>query len=121
MISALEIDERPTSDRAVPPVVDMAAAERAVADLLVAVGQDPENDALVDTPRRVALAFAELLRRREFDLTTFPNAEGYDELVLARDIPFRSLCRHHLLPFQVSPTSATYRRLGSSVCPSWPG
>ena len=54
---------------------------------------------LAETPRRVAEAFAELLTPEPFDLTTFPNDEGYDELVLVRDIPFRSLCEHHLLPF----------------------
>jgi GTP cyclohydrolase IA len=79
--------------------VDLAAAEVAVRDLLVALGHDPESEHLADTPRRVAGAFAELLTPRPFDLTTFPNDEGYDELVLARDIPFQSLCEHHLLPF----------------------
>jgi GTP cyclohydrolase I len=47
----------------------------------------------------VASAYAELLSPRSFQLTTFPNDEGYDELVIARDIPFSSLCQHHLLPF----------------------
>ncbi|MFD1050086.1 GTP cyclohydrolase I, partial [Kibdelosporangium lantanae] len=51
------------------------------------------------TPGRMARAYAELFTPREFDLTTFPNDEGYDELVLARDIPIRSVCEHHLLPF----------------------
>jgi GTP cyclohydrolase IA len=81
------------------PDVDLTAAEVAVRDLLVALGHDPESEHLADTPRRVAGAFAELLTPRSFDLTTFPNDEGYDELVLARDIPFQSLCEHHLLPF----------------------
>jgi GTP cyclohydrolase I len=80
-------------------VVDHAAAERAVGDLLVALGRDPGDEHLADTPRRVAAAFAELLTPRPFAPTTFPNDEGYDELVLARDIPFHSLCEHHLLPF----------------------
>jgi GTP cyclohydrolase I len=79
--------------------VDVPAAERAVRDLLAALGQDVTLAHLVDTPRRVAAAFAELLTPEPFTLTTFPNDEGYDELVLARDIPFRSLCEHHLLPF----------------------
>ena len=79
--------------------IDLEAAERAVADLLVALGHDPETEQLAETPRRVAAAYAELLTSRPFDLTTFPNDEGYDELVLARDIPFQSLCEHHLLPF----------------------
>ena len=47
----------------------------------------------------MARAWAELLTPRPFDLTTFPNDEGYDELVVARDIPVRSVCEHHLLPF----------------------
>jgi GTP cyclohydrolase I len=51
------------------------------------------------TPQRVAAAYAELLAPQEFELTTFANDEHYDELVLARDIPFRSLCEHHMLPF----------------------
>jgi GTP cyclohydrolase I len=80
--------------------VDLAAAEQAVADLLAALGQDPDDDHTRDTPRRVAAAFAEMLTPRSFNLTTFPNEEGYDELVLARDIPFHSLCQHHMLPFK---------------------
>ena len=80
--------------------VDLVAAERAVADLLVALGQDPDDEHAADTPRRVAAAYAELLTPRPFNVTTFPNDEGYDELVLARDIPFHSLCQHHLLPFK---------------------
>jgi GTP cyclohydrolase I len=81
------------------PQLDTVAAERAVRDLLVALGQDPASPHLADTPRRVAGAYAELLTPREFNLTTFPNDEGYDELVIARDIPVSSLCEHHLLPF----------------------
>jgi GTP cyclohydrolase I len=79
--------------------IDLPAAQRAVADLLVALGRDPENAHLAETPRRVANAYAEMLTPREFELTTFPNDEGYDELVLAKDIPVQSLCEHHLLPF----------------------
>lgn len=80
-------------------IVDVDAAARAVADLLIALGHDPESEHLAETPRRVAAAYAELLTPRNFKLTTFPNEEGYDELVLARGIAFQSLCRHHLLPF----------------------
>lgn len=79
--------------------VDVEAAQRAVADLLLALGRDPTSEHLAATPRRVAHAYAELLTPREFNLTTFPNEEGYDELVLARGIPVQSLCEHHLLPF----------------------
>jgi GTP cyclohydrolase I len=81
------------------PSIDLEAAERAAADLLVALGADLEDEGLRDTPRRVAHAYAELLTPKPFNLTTFPNEEGYDELVLARDIPFHSLCMHHMLPF----------------------
>lgn len=80
--------------------IDLARAERAVADLLAALGQDADDEHLRDTPRRVAAAYAEMLTPRSFNLTTFPNEEGYDELVLARDIPFHSLCQHHMLPFK---------------------
>nr|WP_205661170.1 GTP cyclohydrolase I FolE [Amycolatopsis vastitatis] len=80
--------------------VDLHAAERAVADLLRALGKDPASEHLGDTPRRVAQAYAEMLRPRDFQLTTFPNDEGYDELVLAKSIPVQSLCEHHLLPFR---------------------
>jgi GTP cyclohydrolase IA len=79
--------------------IDLVAAEQAVRDLLVALGRDPDSEHVRGTPRRVAGAFAELLTPEPFDLTTFANDEGYDELVLARDIPFQSLCEHHLLPF----------------------
>ena len=80
--------------------IDLPAAEQAVADLLVALGRDPQNAHLADTPRRVANAYAEMLRPRDFKLTTFPNDEGYDELVLAKSIPVQSLCEHHMLPFR---------------------
>jgi GTP cyclohydrolase IA len=79
--------------------VDVAAAERAVADLLRALGRDPHSPHLAETPRRVAAAYAELLTAPQFELTTFPNDEGYNELVLATAIPVQSLCEHHLLPF----------------------
>ncbi len=79
--------------------IDVDGAERAVRDLLVALGQDPWSERLLDTPRRVAQAYEELLTPRPFVPTTFPNDEGYDELVVARGIAFHSLCEHHLLPF----------------------
>ncbi|MGH8912353.1 MAG: GTP cyclohydrolase I, partial [Acidimicrobiia bacterium] len=73
-------------------VIDLPAAERAVADLLAALGEDLDDDHVRDTPRRVAAAYAEMLTPRAFNLTTFPNDEGYNELVLAKNIPFHSLC-----------------------------
>jgi GTP cyclohydrolase I len=82
-----------------PPEIDVDAVGQAVTSLLRALGRDPHSEHLWDTPRRVAEAYAEMLTPRPFQLTTFPNDEGYDELVLARGIPFHSLCQHHLLPF----------------------
>jgi GTP cyclohydrolase I len=79
--------------------VDLAAAEHAAADFLHALGISTDTESLHGTPGRMARAYAELFSPRPFDLTTFPNDEGYDELVLARSIPVRSLCEHHLLPF----------------------
>ena len=83
-----------------PAPVDLEAAADAVRALLRALGRDPDSEHLRETPARVAAAYAELIVPHEFDLTTFPNDEGYDELVIARDIPVHSLCEHHLLPFQ---------------------
>jgi GTP cyclohydrolase I len=82
-----------------PPAIDRDATERAVRDLLVALGRDIRDPGLRETPRRVAAAFAELLSHEPVSLTTFPNDAGYDELVVVREIPFHSLCMHHLLPF----------------------
>jgi GTP cyclohydrolase IA len=79
--------------------VDCAALERAASDLLAALGADLDAEGLRETPRRMADAYAELLTPEPFSLTTFPNDEGYDELVVVRDIPFQSLCMHHVLPF----------------------
>jgi GTP cyclohydrolase IA len=79
--------------------VDHAAVQSAARDLLRAVGADVDSDALEETPRRVADAFAELLTPEPFRATTFPNDGGYDQLIVARAIPFHSLCMHHLLPF----------------------
>jgi len=81
------------------PGIDVDAAADAVADLMRALGMDTSDPSLARTPQRVAHAYSELLSPREFGLTTFPNDEGYDELVVAREIPFTSLCEHHLLPF----------------------
>lgn len=79
--------------------IDREAASDAVRALLVALGRDVESEHLTDTPRRVADAFIEMLSPRPFTPTTFPG-EGYGELVVVRDIPFASLCEHHLLPFR---------------------
>ena len=79
--------------------IDLVAAETAVADLLRALGQDLDDPQLRATPRRVAAAFSEMMSPPAFNPTTFPNDDHYDELVVARSIPMRSLCAHHMLPF----------------------
>src|SRR5215208_2871696 len=79
--------------------IDHLRARRAARELLRALGADIDSEELCETPRRVADAYAELLTPRPFRATTFPNDEGYDELIVARSIPFHSLCMHHLLPF----------------------
>ena len=71
----------------------------AARELLRALGADVDSEALRETPRRMADAYAELLTPQPFQATTFPNDDGYDELIVARAIPFHSLCMHHLLPF----------------------
>jgi GTP cyclohydrolase IA len=92
--AALALAEPPDCRR-----IDRDAVQRAARELLRALGADVDGGALEETPRRVADAYAELLTPRPFRATTFPNDDGYDELVVARAIPFHSLCMHHLLPF----------------------
>ena len=92
--------------------IDVDAARQAAADLLVALGADLDEEGLRETPRRMVAAYAELLTPQPFHPTSFPNDEGYDELVVVRAIPFHSLCMHHLLPFQGSRTSAISRGNG---------
>jgi GTP cyclohydrolase I len=84
---------------AAPPLPDVARASAAARELLLALGADLESESLRETPRRMAAALAELLTPEAFEATTFPNDGGYDEMVVARSIPFHSLCEHHLLPF----------------------
>jgi len=79
--------------------IDVDAASVAARALIEALGMDPSEPGLRRTPERIARAYAELLTPREFALTTFDNDEDYDELVVATDIPFTSVCEHHLLPF----------------------
>jgi GTP cyclohydrolase I len=81
------------------PGIDAVAVERAARGLLEALGADLSDESLAETPRRMAAAYAELLTPEPFNATTFPNDGDYDELVVVRDIPFHSLCEHHLLPF----------------------
>jgi GTP cyclohydrolase I len=74
-------------------------AEEAAEAFLTALGVPLDTESRRRTPHRMARAYAEMLTPPPFEPTTFPNDEGYDELVLARSIPVRSLCEHHALPF----------------------
>jgi len=82
--------------------VDLPRIERAVREILLAIGEDPDRDGLRDTPARVARAYAEQFagigQRPENVLTTVFDA-GHDEMVLVRDIEVYATCEHHLLPF----------------------
>jgi GTP cyclohydrolase I len=98
-VAELALDPAREAGRAVGRDIDHVALQRAARDLLQALGADVDAEALQETPRRVADAYAELLTPQPFRATTFPNDDGYDQLVVARSIPFHSLCMHHLLPF----------------------
>jgi GTP cyclohydrolase IA len=82
--------------------IDTGRIERAVREILLAIGEDPDRDGLTDTPARVARAYAEqfsgLAQRPEDVLATVFDAD-YDELILVRDIEVYSTCEHHLVPF----------------------
>jgi GTP cyclohydrolase I len=83
--------------------VDKAGVEKAVSGLLTAFGEDPQRDGLVNTPRRVARMYGELLAGYNTDPVAMINGAlfdvKYDEMVIVRDIEFYSLCEHHMLPF----------------------
>jgi GTP cyclohydrolase I len=82
--------------------VDLARAEAAVRELLIAIGEDPDRDGLRETPRRVAKSYAELLAGMDQDPREILSATfdvGHDELVLVKDIEVWSMCEHHLVPF----------------------
>ena len=90
---------QPDHEPAADAYVDRPRAEAAARDLLEALGVDVADESTRETPRRLVDVYAELLSPAPFNPTTFPNDGGYDELVVARAIPFHSLCEHHLLPF----------------------
>jgi GTP cyclohydrolase I len=95
------LDPPSTSDPR-PLKIDSARVQRAMREILIAVGEDPDREGLIKTPARVARVYAELLAGMGTDprrhLKTVFH-ERYDEVVLLRDIEFNSLCEHHLLPF----------------------
>ena len=95
-------DAQSPSGNPVQSQVDHARIERAVREILFAVGENPDREGLIDTPSRVARMYAELFSGLHQDPRTHLKkafTEKYDELVLVRDIAFNSMCEHHLLPF----------------------
>ncbi len=82
--------------------IDVERIARAVNEILLAVGEDPDREGLRDTPQRVARMYTELLGGMRHDPSEHLKSvfnEDYDEIVLLRDIPFYSLCEHHMMPF----------------------
>ena len=97
-ISRISLDREPPAVAA----FDHARAERAVRELLLAIGEDPEREGLLDTPARVARAYAEMfagLHMTAYDVLTTTFDLGHEELVIVRDIEIYSTCEHHLVPF----------------------
>jgi GTP cyclohydrolase IA len=92
VIAELEIDSS----------IDLPRIERAVREILIAVGEDPDREGLVETPRRVAKSYAEVfagLHQNPADLLATTFDIDHEEMVLVKDIPFYSTCEHHLVPF----------------------
>ncbi len=102
-MDAIEFDDDMAGDYVAESGVDVHASEKAVLELLRAVGEQPEREGLRNTPRRVARMYTELLSGYHADLEKIVNDAlfniTYDEMVIVRDIEFYSLCEHHLLPF----------------------
>jgi GTP cyclohydrolase IA len=97
-MSCADDDSKPTASTA----VDMPRIERAVREILAAVGEDPDREGLLETPARVARMYAELFRGLHTDPRVHLQkffTEKYDEMVLVKDISFNSMCEHHMLPF----------------------
>jgi GTP cyclohydrolase I len=78
---------------------DLAGAASAARMFLDALGISCDSPGMRDSPQRMARAYAEIFTAQPFDMTTFPNDAGYDDLVVVKGIPVRSVCEHHLLPF----------------------
>jgi GTP cyclohydrolase IA len=85
-----------------PPPVDLELAERAVREILLAIGEDPDREGLLDTPARVARSYTEIfsgMTQEPEDVLTTTFEIGHEELILVRDIEVYSTCEHHLVPF----------------------
>ncbi len=98
----MAVDRISQDPRPAIPDFDRPRAEAAVRELLIAVGEDPDREGLLDTPARVARAYAELLsgmRMSAEDVLTTTFDAGHEEMILVRDIELWSMCEHHLVPF----------------------
>jgi GTP cyclohydrolase I len=101
MLGSLAGEEDGAAGQA-PGQVDLPRIERAVREILAAVGENPDREGLLETPARVARMYAELFSGLHEDARVHLKkffSEKYDEVVLVRDISFNSMCEHHLLPF----------------------
>lgn len=95
-------DDAPVPGCMEPLKVDRARIQRAVRDILAAVGEDPDREGLLDTPARVARMYAEIFAGLQVDPATYLQrtfTQKHDEMVLVKDMEFASCCEHHLLPF----------------------
>ena len=95
-------DRTPLDEAALPRPVDLERIEKAVHEILLAIGEDPQRDGLLETPRRVARMYAEVfsgLREDPGEHLKVVFEVDHDEMVMVRDIPIFSLCEHHLVPW----------------------
>jgi GTP cyclohydrolase IA len=93
---------RPANGRVAAGAPDSARIERAVREILEAVGEDPDREGLRDTPARIGRMYAEIFAGLYLDPAAYLQTqfdEGHEEMVILRDIPFYSMCEHHLVPF----------------------
>jgi GTP cyclohydrolase I len=98
----LNVPEPLEDQEGLSPGVDLARIEAAVGEILAAIGEDPSRDGLLETPARVARMYAEIVAGLHEDPTTHLRVTfdaDHDELIMVRDIPFYSVCEHHLVPF----------------------
>ena len=102
LVTETDLDEASSAEIAAATGVDTARIERAVREILIGIGEDPDRDGLLDTPGRVARMYAETCGglhddpSRHLSVTFEAN---HDEMIMVRDIPLYSLCEHHLVPF----------------------
>ena len=101
----MTVDERVNLDRAAPippPTMDLGRMEKAVREILLALGEDPDRAGLEKTPHRVARMYAEVFAGLHQDPAEYLEVQfeaDHDEMILVKDVPFYSMCEHHLVPF----------------------